>query len=42
MQNIDKKEQRDPYNIKYKYLFTYFNENQKAINDLIDEYLLFV
>ena len=42
MQNIDKKEQRDTYNIKYKYLFTYFNENQKAINDLIDEYLLFV
>ena len=29
MQNIDKKEQRDPYNIKYKYLFTYFNETKK-------------
>ena len=25
MQNIDKKEQRDPYNFKYKYFFTYFN-----------------
>ena len=42
MQNIDKKEQRDPYNIKYKYFFTYFNEDGKVINDSTDEYLLFV
>ena len=42
MRNIDKEEKRDPYNIKYKYFFTYFNENGKVINDSIDEYLLFV
>ena len=42
MQNIDKKEHKDPYNIKYKYLFTYFHETDQAIDDLIYEHLLFV
>ena len=42
MQNTDKKEHKNPYNIKYKYLFTYFHETDQAIDGLIDEHLLFV
>ena len=42
MQNIDKKEHKDSYDIKYNYLFAYFHESDQAINDLIDEHVLSV